>query len=181
MANTKNPCWKATCVQTKNLSLQKLFTSGSSHLDFPCSSPIFFHSLSKVMKQLHFYQLLFPPQRQTGERSNFYVQCHRQSPAVAPDGGAPLKCDLRTTTQAVFWHLYIAVTSQTISKCRYYFQAKVLGFFFLSQSFPLCLIKEQPWVSHVPFAGGGYRALQAEPAREQNVLSSSSKEMWVFF
>lgn len=57
------------------------------------------------MKQLHFYQLLSPPQRQlhfTGGRRNFYTQCHIQSLAIVCGVGAPPKCKLRTAAQAVF-------------------------------------------------------------------------------
>lgn len=62
------------------------------------------------MKQLHFYQLLSPPRGQlhfTGGRSNFYIQCHLQSLAIACDVGAGPKCKLRTAAEAVFQHASI--------------------------------------------------------------------------
>lgn len=77
--------------------------------DFLCTSPIFSHSLSKLIKQLHFYQLLSPPQGQlhfTGGRSNFYIQSHLQSFAIACDVGAAPPCKLRTA-RAGFQHAFI--------------------------------------------------------------------------
>lgn len=73
--------------------------------DFPCSTPIFSRSLSKLMKQLHFYQLLSPPQsrlRFTGGRSDCYIQCHFENFAGARDGGAPPERQLRTAAPAGF-------------------------------------------------------------------------------